>query len=217
MAACICRVREMRALLLLPSVVQMRDTDAAMPLLFIVGEQQFTSESIGMNKLLAGGVVLFFFAHAAPVAAQPDSRKALESLSERGQSEMAPGWRHVGITHKSAVFMHQDIRKTDRGTLAVWTHNELPVAEYLEKEKKYVSTRERMLVDCKASRLGVSDQAYYAQHFARGEVVGTNRISNVEWQEAVPDSIEELLVKTVCAPKPRKAAAKSKPAEKAGG
>jgi len=170
-----------------------------------------------MNKLVAGGVVLFFFAHGAHVAAQHDPRKSLESLSERGQSEMAPNWRSLGITHKSAVFMHQDIRKTDKSTLAVWTHYELPVAEYLEKEKKYLSTRERMLVDCSASRLGVSDQAYYAQHFARGEVVGTNRIRNVEWQEAVPDSIEELLVKTVCAPKPRKAAAKAKAPEKTGG
>lgn len=161
-----------------------------------------------MNKFLAGGIVLSFIAHAAQVWAQPDPRKTLDTLYERGQQEMVSNWSKLGITHKAAVFMHNDVRKAANEQLAVWMHNELPVAEYLEKERAYLSMRERMLVDCKTARIGVSDQAYYADHFARGAVVGTNRIRNVEMQEAVPDSIEELLVKTLCAPKPRNAPAK---------
>lgn len=161
-----------------------------------------------MNKFLTSCFTLSFIAHAAQVYAQPDPRKTLDVLYERGQQEMVSNWSRLGITHKSAVFMHNDVRKAANEQLAVWTHNELPVTEYLEKERAYLSMRERMLVDCKTARIGVSDQAYYADHFARGAVVGTNRIRNVEMQEAVPDSIEELLVKTVCAPKPRKAAVK---------
>lgn len=161
-----------------------------------------------MNKFLAGGIVLSFIAHAAQVCAQPDPRKTIDTLYERGQQEMASNWSKLGMTHKAAVFMHNDVRKAANEQLAVWTHNELPLAEYLEKERAYRSMRERMLVDCKTARIGVSDQTYYADHFARGAVVGTNRIRNVEMQEAVPDSIEELLVKTVCAPKPPKAPVK---------
>lgn len=167
-----------------------------------------------MIKFLAGGIILSFIANALQANAQPGPRKLLEALNERSQHEMAPGWRNLGITHKAVVFIHDDIRKTDNGQLAVWIHNELPIAEYLEKEKTYLSRRERMLVDCKSSRIGTADQAYYAEHFARGAVVGTMRVKNVEMQEIIPDSIEELLMKTACAPKPKKATASKTDASK---
>lgn len=157
-----------------------------------------------MKKFVAGSIVLPFIVVAVQAAAQPDSSKPLDALAERGQQEMAPNWRLLGVTHKAAVFMHNDVRKSGVGQLAVWTHNEMPAVEYLEKEKAYLSMRERMLVDCGAGKIGFSDQAYYADRFARGPVVGANRIRNVEMQEVVPDSIEEMLVKIVCAPKPRK-------------
>ncbi|HEY0845940.1 MAG TPA: surface-adhesin E family protein [Noviherbaspirillum sp.] len=167
-----------------------------------------------MNTFLAHGVILSLVALAGQAGAQPDPRKSLDALQARGQQEMAPNWRPLGMTHKAAIFLHNDVRKAEQGRLAVWTHNELPVAEYIDKEKAYLSTRERLLVDCKSSRIGMSDQAFYAEHFARGAVAGINRNSQVDMQETVPDSVEELLVKTVCAPKPRKPAAKAKTAAK---
>lgn len=175
-----------------------------------------------MEKIVAGSIILCLISLAGQAGAQPDPRKALDALQERGQQEMAPSWRTLGVTHKAAVFMHNDVRKAGPDQLAVWMHNELPVTEYLEKEKAYLSLRERMLVECKSGKLGISEQAYYAERFARGAVVGTNRVRNVDMQEVVPDSIEEMLVKIVCAPKPRKAPvrrtkaeakAESKPAE----
>lgn len=157
-----------------------------------------------MNMFAAASIALSFIALAGQAGAQPDYRKPLDVLAERGQQEMAPNWRILGVTHKAAVFMHNDVRKSDAGRLAVWTHNEMPVVEYLEKEKAYLSMRERMLVECSSRKIGISDQAYYADRFARGAAVGANRIRGVEMQEVIPDSIEDMLVKTVCAPKPRK-------------
>lgn len=171
-----------------------------------------------MNRFLAGAIALSIVAPVVPIAAQTHPVQSMDALYESGRQHMAPNWSGLGKTYKSAVFIHNDIRKADNGQYAVWTHNELPGLEYLEKEKAYLSVRDRMLIDCKSSRLGISDQAYYAERFAHGAVVGTNRVKTVDMREIVPDSIEELLVKTVCAPKPRKAAAQKvkaakKPAE----
>jgi hypothetical protein len=163
-----------------------------------------------MNKFLAGGLVLCLAWHAGHSSAQSYGGQPLDSLYDQGMREMAPNWRGLGKTHDAAIFIHNDVRKADKGRLSVWTHHELSATEYLEKEKAYLSTRDRMLIDCKASTLGTSNLAYYSQRFARGAVVGTTRIKGVEMTEVMPDSIEELLVKTVCAPAPRKAAAKPK-------
>lgn len=168
-----------------------------------------------MNKFLAGGLAVSLLAYAAQLQAQSDPRKATEAWMQRGQQEMAPAWRKLGQSHKAAVFLHKEVRKADNGRAAVWTHSELPDTAYLEKEKPYLSTRELMLVDCKSARLGMSEQTFYAEHFARGAVVGTNRFKNADMLEVVPDSVEETLVKTVCAPKPRKAALRKPAAPKA--
>lgn len=172
-----------------------------------------------MNTYATGSIILSFIALAGHAAAQPDPRKSLDTLIERGQQEMATNWRSLGVTHKAAVFMHNDVRKSASGQLAVWTHHEMPFMEYLEKERAYLSMRERMLVECAAGRIGISDQAFYAERFARGALVGANRIRSVEMQEVVPDSIEEMLLKIVCAPKPRKTPVpkpKAKPPAKSG-
>lgn len=168
-----------------------------------------------MNRFLAGGLAASLLAYATQIHAQSDPRKTTEAWMQRGQQEMAPTWQKLGQTHKAAVFRHKEIRKADNGRVAVWTHSELPDVAYLEKEKPYLSTRELMLVDCKSVRLGMSEQTFYAEHFARGVIVGTNRFKNADMLEAVPDSVEDTLVKIVCAPKPRKAAVRKPIAPKA--
>lgn len=169
-----------------------------------------------MNKILGGCIVLSLAASMPHAFAQPYSDKTLDELYERGQREMAPNWRALGKTHESAVFIHQDVRKAGNGMLAVWVHHELPAPAYIEKEKPYLSTRDRMLVDCKASRAGAADIAYYTERFGFGAVVWTAR-RMPEMADVVPDSIEELLVKVVCAPKPRKAPQKAKAANPPAG
>jgi hypothetical protein len=162
-----------------------------------------------MNKILAGCIGLSLVAGMTQASAQSFSDKALDDLYERGQREMAPNWRGLGKTRESAVFIHEDIRKADNGVLAVWMHHELPAPGYIEKEKPYLSTRDRMLVDCKGSRTGISDVAYYAERFGFGAVVWTVR-RKPELAEVVPDSIEALLVKVVCESKPSKGKAAKK-------
>ncbi|OWW19694.1 surface-adhesin E family protein [Noviherbaspirillum denitrificans] len=166
-----------------------------------------------MNRILATCVAVAITLGASPSFAEANEDKSLDSLYERGQKELAPNWRGLGKTHASAVFVHQDVRKADGGMLAVWTHHELPAPGYVDKEKPYLSTRDRMLVDCKGVRTGTTDVAYYSERFGFGMVVGTER-RKAELTDAVPDSIEELLVKAVCtSAKPAKVARKTKSAE----
>ncbi|HYC42374.1 MAG TPA: surface-adhesin E family protein [Noviherbaspirillum sp.] len=164
-----------------------------------------------MNRFLAKCIVIAMTITASPSFAQGNGDKTLDSLYERGQRDMAPNWRGLGKTQESAVFIHQDIRKADNGMLSVWTHHELPAPGYIDKEKPYLSTRDRMLVDCKGGRTGTTDIAYYSERFGFGAVVGTTR-RKAELADVVPDSIEELLLKVVCAPKPAKAQQKAKTA-----
>lgn len=162
-----------------------------------------------MNRMLAQCIAIAMTIGASPSFAQANADKTLDSLYERGQREMAPNWRGLGKTQESAVFIHQDIRKGDNGMLSVWTHHELPAPGYIDKEKPYLSTRDRMLVDCKGGRTGTTDIAYYSERFGFGSVVGTAR-RKAELADVVPDSIEELLLKVVCAPKPVKTPPKAK-------
>jgi hypothetical protein len=162
-----------------------------------------------MTKFLAKWIAMSITLAAPQVFAQANGDKALDSLYERGQREMAPNWHGLGKTLESAVFVHKDVRKTESGLLSVWTHHELPAPGYIEKEKPYLSTRDRTVVDCKGARVGTTDIAYYSDRFGFGTVVGTER-RKAELADVVPDSIEELLVKVVCAQKPRKAPAKAK-------
>lgn len=162
-----------------------------------------------MNKFLAGAAAALL---ACAAQAQPGVSQEVDALYDRGQREMAPNWRPLGKTNDAAVFIHNDIRKADNGMLAVWVHFELPAPEYIEKEKPYLSTRDRMVVDCKGLRVGPADSTYYAERYGHGAVVWSNR-RKPDMVDAVPDSIEEHLIKTVCAPKTKvKTAAKRKPA-----
>lgn len=164
-----------------------------------------------MYRFLAKCIAIVMAMTASPSFAQASGDKTLDSLYERGQREMAPNWRGLGKTHESAIFIHQEVRKADNGMLSVWTHHELPAPEYIDKEKPYLSTRDRMLVDCKGGRTGTTDVAYYSERFGFGTVVATARKKG-ELADVVPDSIEELLLKVVCAPKPAKAPRQAKTA-----
>jgi hypothetical protein len=165
-----------------------------------------------MNKTLLGGILLSLVAQA-PAMAQGNEAQPVDELYERGQRELPPRWQPLGKSHAGAVFLHQDIRKDESGRLAVWLHRDLPAVEYFEKEKPYLSTRERVLVDCKTARVGTTDLSYYDQRFAGGAMVGTNRTKNPDMTDVVPDSIEDRLVRIACAPKPRNGAAPKKKAK----
>jgi hypothetical protein len=158
-----------------------------------------------MNRLLACSIVLCIASHVGLVAAQaqagPDP--SIDTLYEQGQWQISPHWRGLGKTHDTAVFLHNEPRKTADGRVAVWRDREFAFAEYIEKEKAYLSTRERVLVDCKTRRFGISDWSYYAGRFGSGAVIATRRVASADMKEAVPDSLEERIVKIVCAPKSR--------------
>ncbi len=161
-----------------------------------------------MNRFITGSALLSLACLAGAANVQADAGQSVDTLYEQGPRQLASSWRGLGKTHGAAVFIHNDIRKTDNARLAVWTHHELPAPEYFEKEKAYLSTRERMVVDCKNAKVGASDISYYAQRFGKGEIVGSERMKKTDVTDVVPDSIEEQLVKAVCAPKPRRAPAR---------
>lgn len=161
-------------------------------------------------RTIVAGLLFSLGAHAVAAHAQGEPPSTVDDLYERGQRELAPNWRPVGKSAAAAIFLHNEIRKDDSGRLAIWMHRELSSAEYFEKESAYLSTRERTLVDCKKTRLGIADVTYYGGRFASGAIVGNNRTKDAEMIDVVPDSIEDRIVKTACVAKARTPAAKAK-------
>lgn len=147
-------------------------------------------------------MAMLLLSHAVSAAPQEPLR-GIDELYAQGQREMSSAWRGAGKSHDAAVFMHNDRRRESDGRIAVWMHRELESVEYLEKEKPYHSIRERLLVDCKASRLGVADVAYYGERFAKGAVVGTVKSKSPDMANPVPDTIEDQVLRNICAPKAR--------------
>lgn len=154
-------------------------------------------------RILAG-LAAILLSQSSPAASQHGAG-SIDDLYTQGQREMPASWRGVGKSHDAAVFMHNDRRREGDGRIAAWMHRELASAEYFEKEKPYLSIRERVLVDCKASRLGITDVAYYGERFARGAVVGGTKFKAPDMSDPVPDSIEDQAVRILCAPKARQA------------
>jgi hypothetical protein len=159
-------------------------------------------QGLCMTWLIPGSLLVSLFA-ASGACAQDRAHDTVDGLYQRGQHEMAPNWRPLGKTHHAAVFIHKDIRRGDKGETAVWTDRELPSAEYFEKEKAYLSIRERVVVDCKGTRIGIADTSMYSERFGGGAIVGTTRTKNPDMIDVVPDSIEDQILKIACAPKSR--------------
>jgi hypothetical protein len=155
-----------------------------------------------MTWLISGSLLAALFA-AAGACAQTRSHDTIDELYQRGQHEMTSNWRPLGKTHNAAVFIHKDIRRRDKGNITLWIDRELLSAEYLEKEKVYLSIRERMVVDCKGARIGITDTSMYSERLGGGAIVGISRTKNPDMTDVVPDSIEDQILKIACAPKPR--------------
>lgn len=142
------------------------------------------------------------------VAAAPQTPPlSMDELYAQGQRDLPSSWRGVGKSHDAAVFMHQDRRRESDGRIAVWLHRELMAQEYFEKEKPYLSLRERLLADCKAGRLGITDVTYYGERFAKGAVAGTSKYAAPEMKDPVPDSIDDQILRNLCPAKARQAPA----------
>jgi hypothetical protein len=172
-----------------------------------------------MNRFITA-TLLLALAHAGAAHAQNASpglptapagpADAVDTLYEQGRQAMAPNWRGLRKLAGEAVFIHNDVKRTAEGRLAVWTHHEFVAPEYLEKEKAYLSARERVVIDCKGERMGIADSAYYTGRFGAGAIVAKNRMASPDMTELLPDSMEAELVKTACAPKARAPLRKTK-------
>ena len=157
---------------------------------------------------------MYLASHMVGICAQTAPAPSVDSLYDQGRHEMTANWHAFGKMHDAAVFIHKDVKKTNNGRITVWRHSEYPFPKYLEKEMPYLSAREHAIVDCKSSTIAVSEFAYYMGRFGTGAVIATNKVKSVEMAEAMPDSLEERLIKTLCESKPRsKPVRKAKPAE----
>lgn len=183
---------------------------------------------IPLRLLRAAGVALiaavpamahandFDFARAAS-AAREQARTELEEIYAQGQQKLAPPWRGLGVMDDAAVFIRAETASAGKNQVSIWTDRELPVPGYFEKEKPYVSVRERFVADCAAHRLGLVEWVYYSDRYGSGAMVVHDRNAQPEMRETLPDSLEEQIRSIACpkpapkpAPKPRKKIAKPK-------
>lgn len=167
-----------------------------------------------MSTFIRQGAILCLALYTLTAHAETAAPQTVDSLYERGQHELTSNWRPLGKLYNAAVFIHHDAKKLDKDRVAVWRHYEYPYPEYFEKENAYLSARERVVVDCKTARVGVSDSSFYSGRFASGAIVGENKSVSLDMNAVRPDSLEEQLVKAVCVSKPPRKQ-RSKPAPKA--
>lgn len=153
-----------------------------------------------MSRIIVGGFALWAASHFGLALAQTNPETVVDTLYERGQWQISPNWRGLGKVSDTAEFLHDEHLKTSDGRIAVWRDREFALTRFLDKETAYLSVRERVLVDCKSRKYGISDWSYYAGRFGSGAIVETKQSEKVEMMLAVPDSLEERLIKIVCTP-----------------
>jgi hypothetical protein len=156
-----------------------------------------------MNTSLACSFALCVLLPAGAASANSAAHPSIDTLYEQGTRQMPPPWIGLGKTHEAAVFLHEEIRKAEKGRVAVWRGREFAFTEYLDKQTGYLSSRERVLADCKSHTIGISDQTYYTDRFASGPTAGTRNFAVPAMTAVVPDSLDARLLKIVCAPQPR--------------
>jgi hypothetical protein len=128
------------------------------------------------------------------------------SLYREGESGMGKAWQGLRKLDESAVFLHRDVRKADKDMVYVWTGKEFVYPHYHEKEKPYLSIRERIVIDCAGMRAGVTESAFYEKRFGTGEAIARVQ-QRPDMIDILPDSIEEQMHHIACArpaPKPVK-------------
>lgn len=153
----------------------------------------------------------------AMTAAREQARTELEEMYTQGQQKLAPPWRGLRVEEDAAVFLRAETAPAGKKQVFVWVDRELPGPAYFEKEKPYVSVRERFVADCGAHRLGLAEWVYYSGRYGSGSLVARDRNTQPEMRETLPDSLEEQIRNAACpkpapkpAPKPKKKAAKPK-------
>lgn len=163
----------------------------------------------------------FNFARAS-TAAREQARTELEEIYSQGAQKLAPPWRGLRVLDDAAVFIRAETAAAGKNQVSIWTDRELPVPGYFEKEKPYVSIRERFIADCSARRLGLAEWVYYSGRYGSGAVVTRDRNAQPEMNESLPDSLEEQIRGVACpkpapkpAPKPKKAVKPKTDEEKA--
>jgi len=162
------------------------------------------------RALLAMGMLL---AAVGALAGPMQIPIAIGDLYQQGQLTLLPDWKPLGKNYRAAVFVQSAPPRTAATYLAAWTDYELPFPEYYEKEKAYLSIRERMLLDCKGGKAGISSASFYAGQFGSGAIVAVKREDKPDMLDVVPDSIEDRLLKQVC-PAPKRVRHRAAPHKK---
>jgi hypothetical protein len=127
----------------------------------------------------------------------PDSAA---SLYRQGEFTMGPSWQGLRKLEDSAVFLHRDARRPDKDAAYVWVDKEFVHPGFYEKEKPYLSMRNRVLIDCAGMRSGVAESAYYQRRFGEGEAFA-RVLQKPDMTDILPDSMEEQMHRIACAPK----------------
>lgn len=158
----------------------------------------------------------FDFARAA-TAARERARMELEEIYAQGQQKLTPPWRGLSVQDDGAVFIRAETVSAGKNQVSIWTDRELPVPGYVDKEKPYISVRERFVADCGTRRLGLVEWVYYSGRYGSGAMITHEQNAQPDMREILPDSLEEQIRSVACpkpppkpAPKPRKKIAKPK-------
>lgn len=99
------------------------------------------------------------------------------------------GWR-VAAASKEAMYFYntRGIKCDANGILKVWIKGTYDAG-------KSIATMSRYELRCRANQLRISSQTEYNRD---GTVATSRSYKNPEWDEAIPDSVGERVLQTVC-------------------
>lgn len=99
-------------------------------------------------------------------------------------------WR-VAAASKEAMYLYNTRKITceANGTLRVW------IKGTYDDAGKSMATMSRYELKCRANQLRITSQTEYNRN---GTVATSVSYKNPEWDEAIPDSVGERVLQTVC-------------------
>jgi hypothetical protein len=104
--------------------------------------------------------------------------------------ELDVKWRVAAASKQEMYFYNTDRIKCDSsGILSAW------VKGTYDADGKSISTMSRYELKCRANQLRVTSQTEYRRD---GTVASSRSYKRAEWDEAIPDSVGEGVLRTVC-------------------
>lgn len=119
------------------------------------------------------------------------------SLLLAAQSVMAAEWLKMFVsTEKDKEIRYVDIDsiRSEYNYITAWVRMDYPTVQKLHNNKMYRQVKQKWQIQCNNNKFAVTQVYYYT---SKGDVVDSYT-TYANWQDAIPDTVGDGIVKEVC-------------------